>query len=207
MKTAYLTIDDGPSGEMGAKLDLLDSLDVPAVWFCLGAGISERLEVVVDAIRRGHVVGNHSWSHPHFSEIGVDDAQREISSTDALIDEVYDRAGVPRERRWFRFPYGDRGSAELQPLLRRLGFAAPPPPLDGDGVDWLWTFDTNDWQETASARAILARFDTEVGAATAGPADASPAVVLVHDHDGRLDLFEGIVAGLVSRGVHFGLPG
>ncbi len=200
MISAYLTVDDGPSLEMGAKLDVLDALGVRAVWFCLGSGISARPDVVVDAIRRGHVVGNHSWSHPHFSEVTLSDAEREVSTTDALIDEVYARAEVPRERRWFRFPYGDRGAAELQPLLRRLGFAPPPPPLEGDGVDWLWTFDTSDWQETASADAILARFDADED-------DRSPAVVLVHDHDGRLDLFEAIVAGLVSRGVRFGLPG
>jgi peptidoglycan-N-acetylglucosamine deacetylase len=110
MKHAYLTIDDAPSADFLAKVQLLGRRGIPALFFCIGERIEARFEEVVQAVRAGFVVGNHSYSHPHFSDLSEDEGYLEIERTDALVEEVYRAAGVPRPGKFFRFPYFDRGA-------------------------------------------------------------------------------------------------
>lgn len=172
-KVAYLTIDDGPTPDFLNKLDYLTERGIIAVWFCQGNHMEARPEAILEAIRRGHIIANHGYSHPHFSDISVDQARAEIRATSTIIDELYHRAGLPRRYRFFRFPYGDKGdrlygdtdaqpSAEgrarkqaIQAYLRHLGYTQPSWPdvtyayFDAQGlrtdVDWYWTYDTFDW--------------------------------------------------------------
>ena len=65
-KTVYLTFDDGPSSYTLEILNLLEELDVPAIFFVIG----ENLEIVPNAeeslkevIHRGHYIGLHSMTH------------------------------------------------------------------------------------------------------------------------------------------------
>ncbi|RLE93929.1 MAG: polysaccharide deacetylase, partial [Thermoprotei archaeon] len=104
IKIAYLTIDDAPSRDFKHKIEYLESKGIKATFFCQGRFLEERLEEAVDAIRKGHVIGNHSYDHPRFSEITLEEAERQIRRTDELIEEAYRLAGVPRLYRVFRFP-------------------------------------------------------------------------------------------------------
>lgn len=172
-KHVYLTIDDAPSPDFMNKLDYLDANGIRAVWFCQGNLMEQRPEPVVEAIRRGHLVGNHAYSHPHFSDLSLDQCYAEIRATHAVMDECYRQAGVNNYRRFFRFPYGDKGDGRygdvtskpdaagqnrrdaIQTYLRRLGYEQPPFPDITyryyrtlgllDEVDWFWTYDTHDW--------------------------------------------------------------
>lgn len=133
--TAYLTVDDAPSARLSELLDVLEGVGVPAVLFCEGAKLERRPEAAVDAVERGFHLGNHSYSHPYFSDVGLSRARAEVRRTDRLLDAVYERAGVERPTRAFRFPYGDRGvdpspdhAAALQDLLRGAGYGAPTLP-------------------------------------------------------------------------------
>src|SRR3990172_9835105 len=101
-KTAYLTIDDAPSPDFLNKLDFLDAKGITAVWFCQGNYMEQRPHMTIEAIRRGHIIGNHSYSHPHFTDLSLDQARAEIRSTDSILDELYHRAGVARRHRFFR---------------------------------------------------------------------------------------------------------
>src|SRR5262249_4729079 len=51
-KTAYLTIDDGPSVDMVAKVDYLAARRIPAVWFCRGDLLAARPEPALHALAR-----------------------------------------------------------------------------------------------------------------------------------------------------------
>lgn len=142
-KTIYLTIDDAPSPDFMEKLALVEAHNIPAVWFAQGNHMEQRPEMIIEAIRRGQIVGNHSYSHPYFSKLSVDQCFAEIRACDAMLDEYYARAGVPRRYRYFRFPYGDKGDlrekrhdaelsdegakrhAEIQAYLRKLGYTLP----------------------------------------------------------------------------------
>ena len=50
---------------------------------------------MIGAIRGGFLIANHSFSHPRFSTVDVDEAEREIATTDAVIDNLYRLAGCP----------------------------------------------------------------------------------------------------------------
>jgi peptidoglycan/xylan/chitin deacetylase (PgdA/CDA1 family) len=169
---AYLTIDDAPSAVTGQKLDILEARGiVTAVWFCRGEFIEARPYVAELILQRGHAIGNHSWNHPTFSKMRLTKCKAQIERTEALIDEIHARAGIPRPAKWFRFPWGDKGAGTdldlpgspegvekakaLQEFLREHGFVAPPfkdvvyPAYKGwdvsGDVDTWWTLDTYEW--------------------------------------------------------------
>ena len=61
-----LTFDDGPHPQSTpALLALLKKLNIPASHFLLGQQVSAHPELFKSIINAGHVVGNHSFSHPN----------------------------------------------------------------------------------------------------------------------------------------------
>jgi peptidoglycan/xylan/chitin deacetylase (PgdA/CDA1 family) len=172
-KIAYLTIDDAPTNHVAQKVDWLAAENIPAIFFCIGQLMEQNPQPVISAIQRGFVVGNHTYDHPHCSAIPLADVLAQIERTDAIVEEIYRRAGVPCPAKLFRFPYGDKGAltgddvfvrpsaegaerkATIQQKLRQLGYMQPAFPgitysyyraagLLAD-VDWYWTYDTLDW--------------------------------------------------------------
>ena len=124
-KIAYLTIDDAPGLHFTSKVDYLLQHNIPAIFFCIGNLMEQRKTALVDAIHKGYIVANHSYTHPHFSKISIEAAKEEISKTDQLIDEIYELANVERRYKWFRFPYGDKGD-------KLNGYVLPSPKFYGD---------------------------------------------------------------------------
>ena len=142
-----IAIDDGPTDTTPLLLDLLEAAGHRAVLFVIGGNIDGREKLLVNAIRRGFALGNHSESHPRFSEITLAEARQQIEKADARIDALYRRAARPRPARWFRFPYLDRGAANapaLQSLLTELGFQ--PHPSAPNAFDWPTSCNTADWR-------------------------------------------------------------
>ena len=109
MSKLYLTLDDGPSPKFKALIDFLDERSIPAIFFNRGDAMEERPEAVIYGIKKGYVMANHAYSHQKFSSLSLEEAYHEISRTEVLLDDLYDQAGVPREGKYFRFPYMDRG--------------------------------------------------------------------------------------------------
>lgn len=169
-KTIYLTIDDAPSADCINKLNHLDKYNIRAVWFAEGKRMQEYPDAAVEILKRGHILANHALTHPHFSDISLDQAYDEISRTDAILKDIYQQAGVEWKERFFRFPFGDKGdsrysappSAEgkarhsaIQKHLHGLGYRQPAfadityPHYRAEGllddIDWYWTYDSHDW--------------------------------------------------------------
>ena len=63
-QVAWITIDDGPSDETPAVLDLLDAHGAKATFFLVGDRARARPELVRAIVERGHGIGNHSATHP-----------------------------------------------------------------------------------------------------------------------------------------------
>jgi peptidoglycan/xylan/chitin deacetylase (PgdA/CDA1 family) len=60
----FLTFDDGPTPEITEKvLDILDSYHAKATFFCLGRNVERHPEIYDEILKRGHAVGNHTYSH------------------------------------------------------------------------------------------------------------------------------------------------
>lgn len=149
-----LVIDDGPSDVTRQLLATLQRGGHRAVLFVLGCNVVGREAILIDAVRRGFALGNHSFDHPRFSGIDLAAARAEIVATEGLIDAIYLEARVPRPGNWFRFPYLDTGEAQfdvLQTLLGECGFERPAvmeARLAAEDVarrDWPTTIATRDW--------------------------------------------------------------
>lgn len=64
MDGVYLTFDDGPRPEVTPWiLDQLDRHNAKATFFCIGKNVEMFPGLYAEIIRRGHAVGNHSYSH------------------------------------------------------------------------------------------------------------------------------------------------
>lgn len=170
MRKAYFTIDDAPTDDMYRKIDFLVSKNIPGIWFCIGEFMEKNPEPVIYAIQKGFIIGNHSWSHPHFSDITLEEARMQIQKTDMLIEEIYKKAMAHRPIKMFRFPYGDRGAGDdltshifknnsthvqsIQMYLKELGYKNPFTDITyfwysraqhPKSVDIYWSFDCLDW--------------------------------------------------------------
>ena len=109
MSKLYLTLDDGPSTKFKAFVDFLYERNIPAIFFNRGDAMEERPEAVIYGIKKGYVMANHAYSHQKFSNLSLGECYHEISRTEVLLDELYKQADAPRETKYFRFPYMDRG--------------------------------------------------------------------------------------------------
>lgn len=68
-----------------------------------GAGGEARIAAYVAA---GHVIANHSWSHPHLNATSPDAYLADIDRAEAWL------AGRPGRRPWFRYPFLDEGQED-----------------------------------------------------------------------------------------------
>jgi peptidoglycan/xylan/chitin deacetylase (PgdA/CDA1 family) len=124
-RAAWLTIDDGPSAETAAILDLLDAHGARATFFVVGERAQARPELVREIVRRGHGIGNHSQSHPQawFWALGPSRMRAEVGRAQAVLTEL---AGAPP--RWFRAVVGMANPFVSAPLrehgLARVAWSA-----------------------------------------------------------------------------------
>jgi peptidoglycan-N-acetylglucosamine deacetylase len=195
---AYLTIDDVPSRLFAEKLAYLEELRLPALLFCVGEQARGREDELAEALASGCLLGNHSYSHPRFSELSIDACRREIERTDALLQSIYDLAGLAWEPKLFRFPYFDRGAAgrdaaRLQLILRELGYRAPAA-QGGDRADTDCSFDQKEYC-LDDPEEVYARID----ASHPGPGD----VILIHDHEKSHKVFFECVDRYREHGLRF----
>jgi peptidoglycan/xylan/chitin deacetylase (PgdA/CDA1 family) len=126
-----LTFDDGPNPPITPKLlDLLDRYNAKATFFLIGRYVRECPELVQETVARGHLVGNHTETHPNL----VRCTQREIRIELRLChDAISNALGSPPK--WFRPPFGMRNPWVI-PSARELGYGTV-----------MWTLIPGDWQE------------------------------------------------------------
>ncbi|MGK6351657.1 polysaccharide deacetylase family protein [Parapedobacter sp. DT-150] len=98
-----LTFDDGPHPIYTPKvLALLEEYHVQATFFCIGKQIAKHPDLVRLLNDRGHLVGNHSYTHAATIDFRTKAGWLgEIRHTDTAIAEC-----IGRRPRFFRPPYG-----------------------------------------------------------------------------------------------------
>lgn len=102
-KVIYLTFDDGPSDRVTPKiLDVLKEESVKATFFIVGKNGVLRKDLLKRAVREGHTLGVHSYSHI-YNEIysSVQSLLEDIAKCNELIKEI---TGAPASV--YRFPGG-----------------------------------------------------------------------------------------------------
>lgn len=108
-KCLALTFDDGPDPVLTPQiLDILKTHKVHATFFVMGRHVVGNEAILQRMHNEGHEIGNHSWDHPYFTRIPLDQVHDQINNTQNAII----KAGVPAPR-LFRPPYGDMNEAVL----------------------------------------------------------------------------------------------
>ena len=131
-----LTFDDGPNSAWTPRLlETLAAHELRATFFLLGSRAQAQPELVRRIAAAGHLVGNHSWSHPNLALSGRIRIREELARTRETLEQI---AGTPV--RFFRPPFGARRPAALR-VARELGVS----PV-------LWNAMTSDWKEPSGER-------------------------------------------------------
>ncbi len=133
--TMVLTFDDGPDPRYTPHiLDTLAEYDVRATFFVCGEMADWNRDLLARMSDEGHIVGNHTWSHPLLTKLTRSQIRSEMERTSDVIEDAYGE-----RPQWFRAPYGAWNRAAFQ-----LGSEMGMEPL-------AWTVDTLDWDTPASA--------------------------------------------------------
>ena len=118
-KVMYLTFDAGYENGCTAKiLDTLKKHNVPAAFFLVGNYIESEPELVKRMVAEGHIVGNHTYSHPDMSEISSkENFSQELDSLEKLYKETTGREML----KIYRPPQGRYSEANLQ-MAKDMGY-------------------------------------------------------------------------------------
>ncbi|WP_327351747.1 polysaccharide deacetylase family protein [Streptomyces sp. NBC_01304] len=158
-RSMVLTFDDGPDPRYTPGiLRTLRKHDVRAMFFLCGEMVDAFPHLVQAIVDDGHVVGNHTWSHPQLTRMSRAAVRDEIVRTSEAIEEV-----TGESPQWFRAPYGAWNRAAFE-----VGAELGMEPL-------AWTVDSLDWTEPGTGTIIRNVM------AGAGPG----VVVLSHDAGGN----------------------
>jgi peptidoglycan/xylan/chitin deacetylase (PgdA/CDA1 family) len=165
-----LTFDDGPNPAVTPQLlKLLERFGARATFFVVGKFARQCPELVREIGAQGHLIGNHTETHPHlvlrsstFIEEELNRCRDSIASATSL--------GVSYPAMWMRPPFGYRGP-QLWGVVRRLGLR---------GVA-MWSLTGYDWKPQPAARLIdrLARVARRMNSTRGGE------ILLLHDGDFR----------------------
>ncbi len=116
-KVVYLTFDCGyENGYTEKILDVLKEKNVPAAFFCTLPQVKSSPEIVARMIKEGHIVGNHSVTHPDFSQLSTDEIVSEIKGFDDYIRNEFGYSSL-----YFRYPQG-KYSEKSTFVINRLGY-------------------------------------------------------------------------------------
>ncbi len=133
-KELYLTFDNGyENGYTGRILDVLKEKRVPAAFFVTGHYVKDQPELIKRMAAEGHIIGNHSWSHPDMTTLS--DAQIQ-----AELDKVKEQAAAvsgQQEMKYLRPPRGIFNERVLA-ASRRFGYTSV-----------FWSIAYKDWDVNA----------------------------------------------------------
>lgn len=130
VRDILFTFDDGPHATHTPKLlDILAEHEVKALFFVLGNRLESEAgqRVIQRASEEGHVIGNHTYTHPNLKKLSDDQIRAEVQRTAQLI------GGADRGIKVFRPPYGAH-DARVDRIVRELGYEI-----------MLWSVDSLDW--------------------------------------------------------------
>ncbi len=179
-KIVALTFDDGPDDVVTPKvLDILKRFKIKATFFFLGKQIEKNPAVVRRAQREGHLVLNHSWSHPRLSEVTNNQFIDEIKKTEKALSRLIG----PRPL-LMRPPHGDV-NRNIFHQLKNLGYKIV-----------MWSLDTMDWKAKESS-AISDKVLSEIHPG---------AIVLMHSQGDKMltaNSLPVMIKGLKAKGYRF----
>lgn len=129
VNTVYFTFDCGYEGGFTNQiLDTLKLKNVRCVFFITGQYARENPALVLRMINEGHIVGNHTWSHPDCPQKDLLTVQEDIFKLQDYVKTTYNY-----DMKLFRYPYG-YFSEMLLKFLSLQGF-----------TQMFWSYGYRDW--------------------------------------------------------------
>jgi len=126
-----LTFDDGPNPTWTPHLlEILAQHRVHATFFMVGRFAQSEPDLVRRVAAAGHLIGNHTWSHPNLARSSARLIREELTRTSDTLEEI-----LGRPIAFFRPPYGARRPLALR-AARELGMT----PVT-------WNAMTSDWSD------------------------------------------------------------
>jgi peptidoglycan/xylan/chitin deacetylase (PgdA/CDA1 family)/uncharacterized caspase-like protein/regulator of sirC expression with transglutaminase-like and TPR domain len=190
-KSIVLTFDDGPHPRYtDAILMTLKKYNARALFFDVGKNLgtvnaqnevklSTNSNVSRRVLEAGHLLANHSYSHPDLTKLSTDDQSKEINNTILLLEKV-----IGAKPTLFRPPYGAKNSV-VRKEVESLGLKSI-----------LWTIDSMDWADPIS-ESIVQRVLAQI-------AEAKKGVLLMHDiHKQSVAALPRILEELNKQGYTF----
>lgn len=189
--TAYLTFDDGPSGNTDVILQTLQEENVKATFFVIGTTDSANLARMRRIVQEGHTIGMHSYSHSY---------KKIYASVEAFLKDMYqvfnlikDTTGVTPT--CFRFPGGSINDynrsvyKDIKAEMMRRGF-----------VPYDWNVSSGDASSTKyTPEQLTANVLSGIGSKTR-------IIVLMHDSsskDTTAQAVRQIITGIRDKGFTF----
>ena len=174
-KVVALTFDDGPNpATTNQALDTLSKYGIKATFFVFGKNVSGNDEILKRMKADGHVIGNHSWSHPVLSKLSLDEAKKQITDTEDALTKV-----LGSSSKLMRPPYG-----AITDDIR-------------NGLDLsfiMWDVDSLDWKNKNEA-SILTEIQREV---------KNGSIILMHDiHAETVHALPKVIDYLKGQGYDF----
>jgi peptidoglycan/xylan/chitin deacetylase (PgdA/CDA1 family) len=135
-----LTFDDGPNDPYTQELlDLLARHQVRATFFLIGSFVRRRPEIARAVHQAGHLLGNHTMSHPSLLWERPARVREELAACNAAIEDA-----TGELVKWFRPPFGARRPDVLRAAVE-LGLT----PV-------MWNVTAHDW-DASQPNALAAR--------------------------------------------------
>src|SRR2546423_7652222 len=174
-----MTFDDGPSAKLTPKLlDLLAAHHIKATFFLIGENAAEYPDIVAREMREGHVVANHSWSHPNFGKMSDEGSRSQLRRTDDAI-----RSATGSRPILLRPPYGSITARQKKWINQEFGYKIV-----------LWDVDPLDWRRPGP-NAVCNRIVKNTRAGS---------IILAHDiHPGTIEAMPCVLSQLEAKGFKF----
>ncbi|MGP4028282.1 polysaccharide deacetylase family protein [Actinomadura sp. 3N407] len=173
-----LTFDDGPTGQTSALLSALQRNGLRATMFNTGQNAQNNPSLVNAQKNAGMWIANHSWSHPHLTQLPQSQIMSELQRTQQALQQITGTAP-----RLFRPPYGETNST-VRAVEQQLGL-----------TEVLWDVDSQDWNGASTAQIVQRAGSLQNGQ-----------VILMHDgYSTTIAAVPQIAANLKSRNLCAGM--
>jgi len=171
-----LTFDDGPNAMLTPKLlDLLAARHLKATFFVVGQNAADHPDILRRAVREGHEIANHSWSHPNLGKMSDEGVRRELQKTDDAIV-----AAIGKRPTLMRPPYGSITARQKKWIHEEFGYRII-----------IWDVDPLDWKRPGPS-VVTARILKETKAGS---------IVLSHDiHPPTIEAMPATFDQLMRKG-------
>jgi peptidoglycan-N-acetylglucosamine deacetylase len=233
-RTIAVTVDDLPYVQMGegdylisartATAKILNTLKkhkVPAVGFVNEGKLEDarnreaRIDLLRDWVKHGMVLGNHTYSHPDFNELTVEQFQEEITKGEVVTRELM-KSKRPYQL-YFRHPQTHTGDTRekkeaIEKFLAARGYKITPHTIENSdfvfNVPYAQALDKGDDELARRLREAYleltitaTEFAEKVSPQIFGR--EIPQILLIHTNDITADCLDEILQRLAARGYRF----